>query len=147
MGAASAAWLEPPPKKPPMAWPIEEPTATPLLPEKSVISCLFAPYQKNLEFQRGIVCAIGSVQVTKCLRKQYPEKITYAAVEAICPNSPEPPLCCPAAGACCVAGGAAAVLVGRDGCCGGRAGAAVGREGALRAGVRPRDWRGISLRV
>ena len=65
---------------------------------------------------------------------------TYAAVEAIWPKSPDPPLCCPAGGACCVvAGGAAAVLVGRDGCCGGRVGAAVGREGALRAGVRPRD--------
>jgi hypothetical protein len=29
-GEASAGAEEPPPKKPPMAWPMEEPTATPL---------------------------------------------------------------------------------------------------------------------
>jgi len=68
------------------------------------------------------------------------QPIAYAAVEAIWPKRPEPPL----VWACCTAGGCAAVLVLRDGCWGGvtlgRAGATVGRDGALRAGAaeRPR---------
>ena len=64
--------------------------------------------------------------------------MTHAAVEAICPKSPDPPLAFAGGSGCraVVAGGWAAVLAARDGpCCGGvtlgRAGAGVGRLGAL----------------
>lgn len=73
--------------------------------------------------------------------------LAYAAVEAICPNNPDP-CCWPgwAGGAAFwpVAGGYAVVLDGRFGCCWvgaeGRLGATAGRAGALRR------WRGMIVK-
>ena len=78
----------------------------------------------------------------------FDEKTTYAAVLAICPNSPLPIracacCCCPWMPCCwpCLAG-AVAVLIGLVCCCvGARAGAGAGAEGRL--GAEPREERGI----
>jgi hypothetical protein len=78
----SAGALEPPPlKRPPMAWPIDEPTATPLR-EDSV---------SLVSFFRGRTALAEDVGSG-----------TYAAVDAIWPNSPGPALCC--TGAACGGG-------------------------------------------
>ena len=81
-----------PPNKPPIAWPIEDPIATPL--------------QKPKFFRRQQVS--GQVRGWLLVDGQN----TYAAVLAICPNSPG--LCCVTAGGACV-GAAAVVDIGR--CC------------------------------
>ena len=112
-GDASAGALEPPENQPPTAWPIDEPTATPL----------------------GAV----SMRIEVVAEK----RATHAAVEAIWPNRPGPCGVAAAAGAAAAGGaaawgGCAAVEAWRAGAGAGFAGA-VGRRG----GAAPPRWRGM----
>ena len=136
--AATGAWaagrgsagVEPPEKKPPIAWPMEDPIATPLWEGGRVSNGL-----------EGVVGVGGrGMRVGGRARGR-----TYAAVLAIWPIRPGPWETGAAAGA--AAGGAAAegayVVAGRVCCCVGAAdwrGATVGRVGALPEDL---DWRGI----
>lgn len=110
-GAASAGALLPPLNQPPTAWPIEDPTATPLV-------------------------VLAAVVVWEGLW-------TYAAVDAIWPNSPGPWGVAAAGGGCGAAAGAAGAAAVECWRAGAGAGFAAGTVGRGRTGAAPPRWRGM----
>lgn len=110
---------EPPEKRPPMAWPTDEPMATPLRTKSACYPPPFCLFKFLMGMRESESSLLGATLTTLALgRILFPGRgHTYAAVLAIWPNSPGP---CEAAGAGAICwgacwGGAAMVVAGR--CC------------------------------
>jgi hypothetical protein len=59
-GAASTGADDPPPKKPPMAWPMEDPTATPLQKGRRNRKSQPCKCEKDIRFSPNPICSVSS---------------------------------------------------------------------------------------